>query len=346
MGARIGVIGLGRIGSYHARNLIGMDGVDDLIVSDVDPDRTSYVATEFGVAAAPNPDALLESGVDAVLIAASSSSHAELIEAAVRRGIPTFCEKPVADSIGSSLRVLRAVEQAAVPVQIGFQRRFDPSFVSAYDAVRTGRLGWLHTLRSTTLDPSPPPVSYIAQSGGILRDCSIHDFDIVRWISGREVIAVFAAGSNQGDAAIAKAGDVDTVATVLTLEGGALAVVSNTRYNARGYDCRLEVFGSNDSVVAGLDEKQPPLSVDPGEQSPNGVARSFFIDRFNAAYRAELEAFVEVAAGRRTSPCTPADAAESAWIAEAATLSLHEGRQVTITEVKEQFLHTGNEARS
>ncbi len=194
MGARIGVVGLGRIGSYHARNLLTLNGVDALVVTDVDARRTSDVATELDVQSATDPAALLASGIDGVLIAASSSSHAELIEAAVRRDIPTFCEKPVADSIESSVRVLATAEQTSVPVQIGFQRRFDPSFVAAYDAVRSGELGWIHTLRSTTLDPAPPPISYIEHSGGIFRDCSIHDFDIVRWISGREVTTVFATG--------------------------------------------------------------------------------------------------------------------------------------------------------
>ncbi len=190
MGARIGVVGLGRIGSYHARNLLTLNGVDSLVVTDVDARRTADVATELDVQSATDPAALLASGIDGVLIAASSSSHADLIEAAVRRDIPTFCEKPVADSIESSVRVLATAEQTSVPVQIGFQRRFDPSFVAAYDAVRSGELGWIHTLRSTTLDPAPPPISYIEHSGGIFRDCSIHDFDIVRWISGREVTTV------------------------------------------------------------------------------------------------------------------------------------------------------------
>ncbi len=156
MGARIGVVGLGRIGSYHARNLLTLNGVDALVVTDVDARRTSDVASELDVESAADPDALLASGIDGVLIAAPSSSHAELIEAAVRLDIPTFCEKPVADSIESSVRVLATAEQTSVPVQIGFQRRFDPSFVAAYDAVRSGELGWIHTLRSTTLDPRSP----------------------------------------------------------------------------------------------------------------------------------------------------------------------------------------------
>lgn len=192
----------------------------------------------------------------------------------------------------------------------------------------------------------PPPISYIEHSGGIFRDCSIHDFDIVRWVSGREVTTVFATGSNQGDRAIADAGDVDTAATVLTFEGGTIAVVSNTRYNGRGHDCRLEVLGSRDSVAAGLDDRLPLRSLDPGISFPSKEPYTFFMDRFTSAYRAELEAFLGVVAGRRESPCTPADAVESAWISEAATHSLREGRPVTITEVKDLFLHNKNEAHT
>lgn len=216
---------------------------------------------------------------------------------------------------------------------------------------RTTRFDLENSVGSTLSDrppstPLPPPISYIEHSGGIFRDCSIHDFDIVRWISGREVTTVFATGSNQGDRGIADAGDVDTAATVLTFEGGTIAVVSNTRYNGRGYDCRLEVLGSADSVVAGLDDRLPLRSLDPETSFPSKEPYTFFMDRFTSAYRAELEAFLGVVAGRRESPCTPADAVESAWISEAATHSLREGRPVTITEVKDLFLHDKNEAHT
>jgi myo-inositol 2-dehydrogenase/D-chiro-inositol 1-dehydrogenase len=269
-----------------------------------------------------------------VVIAASTDAHPELIAAAIDAGLPVFCEKPIAPSIAESVEVLRRVETAGVPVQIGYQRRFDAGFQAAHTAVKNGELGWLHTVRSTTLDPAPPTPEYVAVSGGLFRDCGVHDFDIIRWVTGREVVEVYATGSNQGADFFAAAGDVDTSAAVLTLEGGALAVVSNTRYNPRGYDVRLEVHGSKDSIAVGLEDKLPLRSVEPGTRFPAGQPHPVFMERFRPAYRAELEVFTELVAGERSSPCTVADALEAEWVAQACTLSHHEHRPVRIDEVK------------
>jgi myo-inositol 2-dehydrogenase/D-chiro-inositol 1-dehydrogenase len=185
------------------------------------------------------------------------------------------------------------------------------------------------------LDPAPPPREYAAVTGGIFRDCSVHDFDAVRWVTGREVVEVYAIGSNRGEDWIADLGDADTAATILTLDDGCLAVVSNTRYNARGYDVRLELHGSLDSIAAGLDNGLPLGSAEPGVTFPAGPPHRFFMDRFAAAFRAELAAFTEVVSGRRPSPCTVADAVESGWVAEAATLSLRKHRPVHMDEVRQ-----------
>ena len=193
----------------------------------------------------------------------------------------------------------------------------------------------MHTVRSTTLDPAPPPAAYLAVSGGIFRDCSIHDFDAVRYVTGRKVVEVYATGSDRGDPVFADVDDVAFAATVLTLDDGARAVVSNSRYNARGYDVRMEVHGSEDSIAAGLDEGLPLRSAQPGVSFPGGTPYAFFMDRFADAFRASLGAFVEVAAGKRPSPCTVEDALETGWVAEAATLSLAEHRPVRIDEVRE-----------
>ena len=204
----------------------------------------------------------------------------------------------------------------------------------------------MHTVRSTTLDPAPPPAAYVAVSGGIFRDCSIHDFDTVRWVTGQEVVEVYATGSDRGDPMFAAAGDVATAATVLTLQDGTLALVSNARYNAAGHDVRMELHGSDASIAAGLDDKLPLRSVEPGVEFPTGKPYVFFMDRFAAAFRAELSAFVEVAAGTRPSPCaagtrpspcTIDDALETGWVAEAATLSLAEHRPVRIDEAKDRL---------
>jgi myo-inositol 2-dehydrogenase/D-chiro-inositol 1-dehydrogenase len=226
------------------------------------------------------------------------------------------------------------VRAAGVSLQVGFMRRFDAGYLAAREAVRSGRLGVLRTLRATTADAAPPHASYIPESGGIFRDCHVHDFDIIRFVTGREVTEVYATGSARGDAMFAAAGDVATATAVLTLDDETQAVVSNTRYNARGYDVRLELHGSADSIAAGWEDRLPLRSVEPGTAFPAGPPHRSFMDRFLHAYRRELAAFTEVVDGSRESPCTVADAVEAGWIAEACTLSLHEHRPVTMTEVR------------
>ncbi|MDH6696532.1 Gfo/Idh/MocA family oxidoreductase [Streptomyces griseoviridis] len=331
---RIGILGLGRIGAFHAETLSGLDAVDSLVLADPFADAAKAAAERFGGEVADSPEAVLAAGVDGVVVAAATDAHPALIVAAVEAGIPVFCEKPVARTMGEGVRVLAAVKDSGVPIQIGYNRRFDAGFVAARAAVRAGELGELHTVRSTTLDPAPPPAAYIAASGGIFRDCSVHDFDIIRWVTGREVTEVYAVGGNRGAEYIAQAGDADTTGAILTLDDGTIAVVSNSRHNARGHDVRMEVHGFKDSIAVGLEDRLPLRSVEPGVTFPAGTPHDFFMDRFAAAYRAELTAFTEVVAGTRRSPCTIEDALEAGWIADACTLSLQEHRPVTIAEVR------------
>lgn len=248
--------------------------------------------------------------------------------------MPVFCEKPVARTIEESLDVLRAVKDSGVEVHTGYNRRFDPGYMAARQAVVSGELGPLTTVRSTTLDPEPPPAAYVADSGGTFRDCAMHDFGTVCWITGREVTEVYATGANRGAEYIAAAGDVDTASALLTLDDGTLVVVSNTRHNPRGDDARLELHGMTDSIAAGLEDNLPLRSVEPGATFPGGTPHHFFMDRFTTAYRAELTAFTEAAAGLRPSPRTVADAVEAGWIAEACTLSVHEHRPVSTEEIR------------
>ncbi|MBW8816739.1 MULTISPECIES: Gfo/Idh/MocA family oxidoreductase [unclassified Streptomyces] len=331
---RIGILGLGRIGAFHAETLSGLDAVESLVLTDPFAEAAKSAAERFGGEVVDSPEALLAAGVDGIVVAAATDAHPKLILAGVEAGIPVFCEKPVAKHMSEGVDVLRAVEGSDVPIQIGYNRRFDTGFVNARAAVQSGELGKLHTVRSTTLDPAPPPAAYIAASGGIFRDCSVHDFDIIRWVTGREVVEVYAVGGNRGADYIKAAGDADTTGAILTLDDGTIAVVSNSRHNARGYDVRMEIHGFTDSIAVGLEDKLPLRSVEPGVTFPAGTPHDFFMDRFTAAYRAELTAFTEVVAGTRPSPCTIADALEAGWIAEACTLSLHEHRPVTIAEVR------------
>ncbi|MDV7197454.1 Gfo/Idh/MocA family oxidoreductase [Rhodococcus kroppenstedtii] len=340
MGARLGVVGLGRIGAFHCDTLAAAGGVSSLVVLDDRPDVTASVADRHGATAVTTLDDMLSAGVDGVVIAAATPAHASVLLTAVDAGVPVFCEKPLASTAVESAAVVAGLAGFDVPVQIGFNRRFDPAVAAAYRAVRAGDLGALHTVRSTTLDPAPPPADYIAASGGLFRDCSVHDFDTVRWIVGREVVSVFAAGTASDDPRFVAAGDVHTATTLLTFDDGTLGVVSNSRFNGRGYDCRLEVHGRADTVVAGWDDAAPVRNLDPahGDRGPHpfpsATPHSFFMDRFAESYRAELAAFLDVVAGRRPSPCTPADALEVAWIAEAAAASLRRSAPVTLEEVR------------
>src|SRR4051794_40916564 len=332
---RLGLVGLGRIGAFHADTLSHLDAVDSLVVTDAIPAVTASVAERFGAEAAESPAALIGAGVDGVVIAAGTDAHIALIRAGVDAGVPVFCEKPLSGVVAEAVAIADFVNTSGVPVQIGYPRRFDPAYRAVRNAVASGELGWVHTVRSTTLDPAPPPPGYLAVSGGIFRDCSVHDFDTVRWVTGREVVEVYATGSARGDGLFAELGDVATAQALLTFDDGATAVVSNTRYNARGYDVRLELHGTVDSVAAGWTENTPFRNLEPGSSWPTGKPWTFFMDRLADAFRAELTAFTDVVAGRRPPPCTVDDALAVTWIAEAATLSLQQHRPVRIAEVQQ-----------
>lgn len=335
MGVTIGVIGLGRIGAFHAETLAGLPEVDGLVVTDAVPAAIDATVARFpsarGVADA---DALLQSGVDGVVIASATPTHAVLLEQAVGAGIPTFCEKPIALSLQDSMSLVDRIGDTEVPVQIGYNRRFDPAVAAARAAVASGELGFVTTARSTTLDPAPPPPDYISASGGIFRDCAVHDFDTLRWVLGDEVESVYAVGANQGDPHFGAVGDVDSASVLLTFRTGTTGVVSVTRYNGRGYDCRLELHGSADSVSAGWDSGTPLRNLSSGNDFPDGAAHTFFMDRFAEAYRAELTAFCAVVTGTIDSPCTMSDAVEVAVIAEAAARALSTGAPVQTADVR------------
>jgi len=327
---RIGLVGVGRIGAFHAATLKGLPAVDQVVVADADPGRAQGVAKELGVESAADVPALLASGVDGFVIAAATSAHASLIEAGLAAGVPTFCEKPVALDLAETSRVVELVEASSVPVHIGFQRRFDAGYQAARAAVASGELGFVHHIRANTNDAFPPHREYIPQSGGFFRDCTVHDFDIIRYVTGREVVSVYATGANRGETFFGEYGDVDSAAALLTLDDSTFVAVSGTRYNGAGHDVRMELHGSLGSIAVGLDSHTALRSAEPGVGFPEGPPHMTFMDRFQPAYVAELTAFTEVVAGTRAVPCTVRDALAAFRIADACELSRHENRIVTL----------------
>ena len=331
---RIGLAGVGRIGAFHAETLRDLRDVDEVVVADLDADAARAVADRLGVGYAASPEELLASGVDGFVIATATPGHAPLLRLGVAAGIPTFCEKPVASTLEETMELAKLVAGATVPVHIGFQRRFDCGYMRAQQAVANGELGFIHSVRAMTHDQAPPHAAYIPTSGGLFRDCSIHDFDIVRFVTGREVSAVYATGANKGADFFSEAGDVDTAAAVLTLDDDTLVSVTATRYNGAGHDVRMEVQGSEGTIGVGYDQSLAVTSAEPGADYPKGPRHWSFMERFLPAYRAELTAFAAVARGVLPSPCTVDDALQAFRVAEACELSRREGRVVRLEEIE------------
>lgn len=330
---RIGLIGAGRIGTFHATTLSRHRDVGSLIVTDVDRARAHALADRLGETAAPGVDEIFTWGVDAVVITAATAAHADLIGRAARSGLPVFCEKPIAADLPGTLAALAEVDAAGTVLQMGFQRRFDTGYSTARETVRAGRLGRLHTVRAMTADQAPPPAAYLQVSGGIFRDCLVHDFDIVRWVTGQEVVEVYARGSDAGRPMYREANDLDTAAAVLMLTDGTVATATATRTNGAGYDVRMELAGELDTIAVGLDDRTPITSTEPAGPPPADKPWTGFLERFAPAYEAEVATFVEVVRGERANPCDGHEALQALRIAEACELSRHEHRPVNLGEI-------------
>jgi myo-inositol 2-dehydrogenase/D-chiro-inositol 1-dehydrogenase len=329
---RIGVLGAGRIGSFHARTLAANPLVDGLVISDIDQARAQVLAQELHARFAESPEELVEAGVDAVVIAAATPAHAPLVRLAANARLPAFCEKPIALDLHTTDDVLEQVAAAGTLLQVGFQRRFDPGYLAAREAVRAGNLGELYLVRVAGHDPEPPPEAYVAASGGIWRDLLIHDFDVVPWVVDREVVEVYADGTARSEM-FDRYDDVDTAAAVLRFSGGLLGVVSGSRHDPLGYDIRLELFGSRDSIVVGLDERTPLRSIEPNVPRPAAPGYRDFMERFAAAYRGELQAFLEAVRDGKPSPCGGEEARRALRLALTAERSRAEHRPVAVWEV-------------
>jgi myo-inositol 2-dehydrogenase/D-chiro-inositol 1-dehydrogenase len=321
----IGVIGVGRIGRMHADLLSRqVPGARLAAVHDADPAAARAVS-------APAFDAVedLLAEVDAVAICSSTETHTDLIVAAARAGKPIFCEKPISLDLAEVDRALAAVRESGVPFQIGFNRRFDPAHAAVREAVARGDVGEPQLVRISSRDPAPPPMEYVRGSGGIFLDMTIHDFDMARFVTGSEVVEVFARGAVNVDPAFGEADDVDTALVTLVHESGCLTAIDNSRQAVYGFDQRVEVFGSR-----GMAASENPLAHTAVVRSANGTSTAalpyFFLERYVPSYVREWTAFVHAVRTGATPPVSGADARAPLVIGLAAWKSLREGRPVEI----------------
>ena len=329
---RMGVLGTGRIGRLHAENLaFRVPGAQLVAVADVNLGAARACAAACHVDRAhEDPREVIEDpGIDAVLICSSTDCHADQMEQAAAAGKQIFCEKPIDLDLARIDRALAAVQQAGVKLMIGFNRRFDPGFARAREMVQQGKIGTPHLVRITSRDPAPPPAEYVAVSGGLFLDMTIHDLDMARWIIGSDVEEIHAMSAVLVDPAIGEAGDVDTAILSLRYASGALGSIDNSRKAVYGYDQRLEVFGSEGCVVVG--NETPNRAVFSGA---DGVVSDtplyFFVERYQAAYVAELQEFVSCLQQDRAPSVTGVDGRMPVLMALAAQRSRLENRPVKV----------------
>lgn len=318
---RLGLLGCGRIGQVHARSVGQIEGAVVTAVSDAFPAPAEALALKTGATVMTSEEIIASPDVDAVVIGTPTTTHFDLILAAAQAGKAIFCEKPVDSSADRIRTCIKAVEAAGVPFFTAFNRRFDPNFAHLQNRLAHGDIGDVEIVTIQSRDPSPPPISYIETSGGLFRDMMIHDLDMARFLLGEEPISVYAVGSSLVDPAIGKTGDVDTAAVTLSTASGKICQISNSRRASYGYDQRIEVHGSK-----GMMRAENMLENTVEIASPAGFtkapAQHFFLERYEAAYRAEMTYFVECIEQAKQITPDITDGLRAQVLADAATESL------------------------
>ncbi len=334
MTLRIAVLGVGRIGRMHAELVSRQVPEASLaMVQDINADAASAVGNQFDVAHTTDVDEVLSSAdVDAVAICSSTDTHVPFMIAAAKAGKAIFCEKPISLDLGNVDEALAVIQASSVPFQVGFNRRFDAAHSSVRDAVIDGSVGDLHIVRITSRDPAPPPIPYIEVSGGIFLDMMIHDFDMARFVTGSEVVDVYAQAAVRIDPAIGEAGDVDTAVVMLRHENECITTIDNSRQSVYGYDQRVEAFGSG-----GMAASENPLTHTGMRRSAAGTISPtipyFFLDRYIPSYVEAWKSFVGYVSGGGPSPVGANDGRAPLVIGLAAWKSFREGRAVRCDEI-------------
>jgi myo-inositol 2-dehydrogenase/D-chiro-inositol 1-dehydrogenase len=327
---RIGLLGAGRIGQIHARSAAAHKSATLAAVTDVDAKAAAAIAAETGASVTnSSTDIIADKSIDAILICTPTDTHADLIEQAAKAGKAIFCEKPVDLSAERVRACLKVVADTKVKLMIGFNRRFDPSFAALQKRLAAGEIGRPEIVTILSRDPAPPPVSYIARSGGLFRDMMIHDLDMARFLLGEEPVEVSAMAACLVDPAIGQAGDIDTAVVTLKTRSGRLAQISNSRRATYGYDQRIEVHGSG-GMLRAHNQHATTVEKATADGFASDTALHFFLERYAAAYRAEMDAFVSgVTAGTPLAP-TGEDGLKALLLADAAEKSAKTGQSVKV----------------
>jgi myo-inositol 2-dehydrogenase/D-chiro-inositol 1-dehydrogenase len=332
---KLGLIGAGRIGRLHAEHLTRrIPGAEIVALTDANEAAARDCAQDLGVHCweIDYRKAIEHPEVQAVVICSPTDTHAGMIEAAATAGKHIFCEKPIDFDLGRIDRALQAVKKAKVILQVGFNRRFDPNFRRVRQAVEKGEIGTPHQVHIISRDPAPPPLEYIAKSGGIFMDMTIHDFDMARFLVGSEVEEVYATGSARVDPAIGAAGDFDTAVVLLKFANRVVGTIENCRQSVYGYDQRVEVFGSSGSIA--VDNNYPNSAL---VQSKASIYRdpplNFFMQRYTESYLVEMTEFLDAVRSGGPSPVSGQDGRVPVAMARAARLSCVENRPVRLDEI-------------
>lgn len=328
MSIKLAVIGAGRIGQIHASNAARNPAVELVGIADAVPEAAQKLAAQLGTKVVTVDQIFADHTIDAVLIGSSTDTHADLIQRSAVAGKHIFCEKPVDLDLGRARECEKMVQDSGKCCLIGFQRRFDPTFAALKSRIEAGEIGTVEALSVISRDPGAPPMAYLKRSGGIFKDMLIHDFDIFRWIIGEEATTVYAAASALTDLEIfTEAGDADTTAVTLRTMSGKLAQIHTSRRAAYGYDQRFEVLGSLGMLQAGNHRPTEVVASGPNVVSSD-KPEHFFLQRYERAYRNELDHFVAVLAGQEKLKVSIEDGVKALELAEAATTSWREGRVI------------------
>lgn len=332
---KAGIIGAGRIGRLHAENLsFRVPEVEVVAIADIFEEAARKCAEACGIPAYyTDPRKIIENkNIEAVVICSSTDTHSQFIEESAAAGKHIFCEKPIDFSLERIDKALAAVEKAGVKLQIGFNRRFDPSMKRVHDLVAAGALGAPHILRISSRDPQPPPISYIKVSGGMFLDMTIHDFDMARYLMGDEVDEIYAAAGVLVDPAIGEVGDVDTAVIVLRFRNGSIGTIDNSRQAVYGYDQRVEVFGAKGAAQVS-NNKPDNVEVSTADAVSTSLPLFFFVERYTEAYVAEIKDFVAAITQNKPVPVTGWDGRVPVVMGYAAMKSYRENRPVKLSEI-------------